>query len=80
MNFNLKVLEDYVHAQAELVQKYADNKHLREGFYYQGQGAINYALWCDSSKEAISAIEELELWYRQNAGVIVFPWLENEVS
>ena len=80
MDFNLERLESYVRAQAELVQKYADDKHLREAFYYQGQGAINYALWCDGSEEAIHVIEELELWYQQNAAVIVFPWMENEVS
>lgn len=80
MEFDFETLKRFVRNQAELVQKYAGDKSLREAFYYQGLGAINLALWTDGGKEAIHVIEELELWYRQNAGVIVFPWLENEVS
>ena len=80
MEFDFETLKRFIRSQAELVQKYADDKSLREAFYYHGLGAINFALWCDGSAEAIRAIEELELWYQQNAGVIVFPWLENEVG
>ena len=75
---DIKQLTEFVKYQAEMVQKWAADQHLREAFYYQGQGAINCALlYCGVDPKEIEALEK---WYQQNAGVIVFPWLENEVS
>ena len=57
MEFDFETLKRFIRNQAELVQKYANDKSLREAFYYQGQGAINLALWGDGSGEDIRAIE-----------------------
>jgi hypothetical protein len=75
---NFENLKRYLESCARLVQKWRNDSRLAEAFYQQGKGAFDYVeLYGDFDREKMA---ELELWFQQNAGVIVFPWLKNEVG